>query len=322
LQRKKKDDPVANQMTANSHSATVELRPERSGRAVDWLVRGFVLVCGVFVVVSTALVIAFLAKTGVRGIREIGLGQLIGSVVWKPEANLYGGVPLIVGTLITATGAVFLGAAPAVLLASWITDFAPQSMKTPFRRLMEVTSAVPSVVYGWLALAYLVPVMERVARRLYGEEAQVGGEGLASAAFLLGVMIVPTVTILSLDALARVPPSLRDASAALGASPLQTAFRVVMPGAWRGLLVAVFYGFARAAGETMAVQMVIGGARRLAPNVFAPTTTISTQIVMDMQNAMPGTPASDSLYAMALVLLVISSGVVLVTRFVSGRRIA
>jgi phosphate transport system permease protein len=187
---------------------------------------------------------------------------------------------------------------------------------------MEITSAVPSVVYGWLALAYLVPVMERFAHQLYGEDAPVGGEGLASAALLLGVMIVPTVTILSLDALARVPQSLRDASAALGASPLQTAFRVVIPGAWRGLLVAVFFGFARATGETMAVQMVIGGARRLAPNVFAPTTTISTQIVMDMQNAMPGTASSDALYAMALVLLVISSGVVLVTRFVSGQRVA
>jgi phosphate transport system permease protein len=317
-----KDDPVANQMTADSRTAMVELRPGRSARPLDWAVRGFVLVCGVFVVVSTVLVIAFLAKTGIRGIGEIGLGQLIGRVVWKPEADEYGGVPLIVGTLVSATGAIVLGGAPAVLLASWITDFAPKSWKAQLRRLMEITSAVPSVVYGWLALAYLVPVMERFAHQLYGEDAPVGGEGLASAALLLGVMIVPTVTILSLDALARVPQSLRDASAALGASPLQTAFRVVIPGAWRGLLVAVFFGFARATGETMAVQMVIGGARRLAPNVFAPTTTISTQIVMDMQNAMPGTESSDALYAMALVLLVISSGVVLVTRFVSGKRVA
>jgi phosphate transport system permease protein len=135
-------------------------------------------------------------------------------------------------------------------------------------------------------------------------------------------MIVPTVLVLSLDSLARVHSSLRDASAALGASPLQTAFRVVLPGAWRGLLVAVFFGLARAAGETMAVQMVIGGARMLASNLFAPTTTISTQIVMDMQNAMPGTPASDALYAMSLILLALSSGVVLVTRAISGQRVA
>ena len=311
---------MANQMTADSRAELGALRAQGGGRIVDALVRLFVLVCGVFVVVSTVLVIAFLAKTGIKGIREVGLAQIIGHVVWKPEAGLFGGVPLIVGTLISAAGAVVLGAAPAVFAAAWVTDFAPKSLKTPFRRLFEITSAVPSVVYGWLALSYLVPLMDRLAHRLYGDDAQVGGEGLASAAMLLGVMIVPTVTILSLDALARVPQSLRDASAALGASPLQTAFRVVIPGAWRGLLVAVFYGFARAAGETMAVQMVIGGARQLAPNAFAPTTTISTQIVMDMQNAMPGTPESDALYAMALVLLVLSSGVVLITRGLSARR--
>jgi phosphate transport system permease protein len=286
------------------------------------MIRLFVLVCGVFVVVSTVVVIAFLARTGVKGLAEVGLGQLVLHAVWKPESNLYGGLPLILGTVFSATGAIFLGAVPAVLTALWIIEFAPKSFRIPFRRLMEVASALPSVVYGWLALAYLVPNMDGVAHALYGVDAPVSGEGLASSAVLLGVMIVPTVFILALDSLGRVNQSLRDASAALGASPLQTAFRVVLPGAWRGLLVAVFFGLARAAGETMAVQMVIGGARMLASNPFSPTTTISTQIVMDMQNAMPGTPASDALYAMSLVLLVLSSGVVLLTRAISGQRVA
>jgi phosphate transport system permease protein len=310
-------------MTVGSSAATArELRAGRTFRPLDAVVRGFVLVCGVFVVLSTVLVIAFLARTGIKGVSEIGLGQLVATAVWKPESDLYGGLPLIIGTVVSAIGAVLFGAAPAVLAAVWATDFSSKTFKTPFRRLMEVASAIPSVVYGWLALAYLVPQVEKVAHALYGEESQVSGEGLASAAVLLAVMIVPTVHILALDALARVPQSLRDASAALGASPLQTAFKVVLPGAWRGLVVAVFYGFARAAGETMAVQMVIGGARLMAPNLFRPTTTISTQIVMDMQNAMPGSVQSDALYAMALVLLVVSSGVVLVTRSISGRRVA
>jgi phosphate transport system permease protein len=90
-----------------------------------------------------------------------------------------------------------------------------------------------------------------------------------------------------------------------------------MPYAWRGLLVAVFFGFARAAGETMAVQMVIGGARVIPANLFRPTTTISSQIVMDMQNAAPGTPESNALFSMALILLVVSVGVVLATRTLS-----
>ena len=313
---------MVSNMTAHPRVAVGELKSERGGRIVEGAIRFFVFLCGVVVVLSTVLVIAFLARTGVKGISEVGLGQLVFHSIWKPEADLFGGLPLIVGTMITATGAVLIGAAPAVLTALWVIDFAPKSFRLPFRRLMEIASAVPSVVYGWLALAYLVPQAEKVAHAIHGEDAPVGGEGLASASVLLGIMIVPTVLILSLDALGRVHSSLRDASAALGASPLDTAFRVVLPGAWRGLLVAVFFGLARAAGETMAVQMVIGGARLLAGNLFQPTTTISTQIVMDMQNAMPGTAASDALYAMSLVLLVLSSGVVLVTRAISGQRVA
>ncbi len=133
-------------------------------------------------------------------------------------------------------------------------------------------------------------------------------------------MIAPTVLLLSLDALARVQSSLREASAALGASPWQTAMRVVVPHAWRGIIVAVFFGFARAAGETMAVQMVIGGARKLPENLFSPTTTISTQIVMDMQNARPDTDASNVLFSMSLILLVVAVSVVLFTRRLGRER--
>jgi phosphate transport system permease protein len=276
--------------------------------------------CGVFVVVTTIALLGFLSATGLRGIREAGLGQLLGAVTWKPEADLYGGLPLIVGTFASAIGAIVLGAVPAVLGAVWLTEFASGQVRRAYRRVMEVASAIPSVVYGWLALVYLVPQMERLAHALRGEDVPVTGEGLAASAVLLGVMIAPTVLLLSLDALARVPAALRDASAALGASMWQTAFRVSVPYGWRGVLIAVFFGFARAAGETMAVQMVIGGARRLPQDfLFSPTTTISAQIVMDMQEARPGTPQNDVLYSMALVLLVVSVAVVLVTRVLSRR---
>jgi phosphate transport system permease protein len=277
---------------------------------------------GVFVVLATLAMLAFLARAGVRGVMSVGLRQLVTGLVWKPEADAYGGLPLIVGTLVSACGAAFVGALPAVLAAVFVSELAPKRVKPLYRRVMELAAAVPSVVYGWLALTFLVPVMERVAHAVYGESAVVTGEGLAASAVLLAVMIGPTVCLLALDALSRVPPSLYDASAALGASRLQTAFRVSLPTAWRGLVVAVFFGFARAAGETMAVQMVIGGARKLPTSLFSPTTTISTQIVMDMQNARPDTTSSDVLFSMALVLLVISTGVVLFTRNLGRRRSA
>lgn len=135
-------------------------------------------------------------------------------------------------------------------------------------------------------------------------------------------MIAPTIYVLSASALLRVSPELREASLALGASPLDGALRVVLPAAWRGVVGALLIGFARAAGETMAVQMVIGGARHLPSHFFDPTVTIATQLVSDLQNTRPGSPASDALYAMALVLLTCSAGLVVLTRrfLLGGRR--
>ena len=293
--------------------STGRQRPPPPRRA-DAVVRLALVACAAFVLITTAAMLLFLGRAGLRGVLAVGLRPLLSGVLWKPEADTFGGLPLIFGTFVSAAGALLIGALPAVLAAVWATEFAPKRVRPLYRRVLEVAAAVPSVVYGWLALVYLVPQMEKVAHVFRGDEAR-GGEGLASASVLLGVMIAPTVVLLSLDSLARVPGALRDASAALGASPWQTAMRVVVPHGWRGIIVAVFFGFARAAGETMAVQMVIGGARQLPGDAFTPTTTISTQIVMDMQNARPDTPASDVLFAMSLVLLVVAVSVVLLTRF-------
>jgi phosphate transport system permease protein len=303
---------------AQAPGSTGEPKPAARPRVGEAIVRGFLLACSVFVVATTLAMLVFLSSAGVRGAGAVGIASLVGGTVWKPEAGVFGGLALIVGTFASATGAIVLGAIPALLAAVWLTEFATGSVRRGYRRVMEIASAIPSVVYGWLALVYLVPIMEGFAHALRGAEAPVTGEGLAASAILLAIMIAPTVLLLSLDALARVPQALRDASAAVGASPWQTAFRVSVPFAWRSLLVAVFFGFARAAGETMAVQMVIGGARKLPTDfLFSPTTTISAQIVMDMQEARPGTPESDVLFSMALVLLLVSVAVVLVTRALS-----
>jgi phosphate transport system permease protein len=294
----------------------VATRP-RYGEAV---VRLALVSCASFVVATTVAMLGFLAQTGIRGMAEVGLWNLLAGDRWKPEADSFGGLALIVGTFSTASGAVILGALPAVFAAVWLTEFAPDAVLRGYRRVMEVAAAVPSVVYGWLALINLLPVMQAFGHTFYGADAPLTGEGIAASAVLLATMIAPTVLLLSLDSLARVPRDLREASAALGASPWQTAFNVSVPYAWRGLLVAVFFGFARAAGETMAVQMVIGGARKLPSDLFSPTTTISAQIVMDMQEARPGTVQSNVLFSMALVLLVVSVVVVFVTRSLARRQ--
>ena len=282
-------------------------------RPTTALARLLLIFCAALVLLATAVMLAFLGRTGVRGIVDVGLLPLLTGTRWRPEGGSFGGLALICGTFATATGALMIGGIPALGAAVWLTELAPRGLRGSYRRVLEVAAAVPSVVYGWLALEYLVPRMARVAHALLGERAT-GGEGLASASVLLAIMIAPTILLLSLAALERVPTGLRDASAALGASPCQTAMRVVVPHEWRSLLGAVFFGFARAAGETMAVQMVIGGARTLPRDVFSPTTTIAAQIVMDIQNARPGTTSNDVLFSMSLVLLAVSVTVVLSTR--------
>ncbi|MCL2778402.1 MAG: phosphate ABC transporter permease subunit PstC [Polyangiaceae bacterium] len=282
-------------------------------RVLDGVIRVALVGCGAFVLIATIAILLFLGRAGVRGIQAVGISQLISGVLWKPEADLFGGLPLIVGTFVSAIGAVIVGAIPAMFAAVWANEFASKALCPLYRRTMEVAAAIPSVVYGWLALVYLVPAMESLAHVIRPNQTT-SGEGLAAASLLLGIMIAPTVLLLSLDSLSRVPSALRDASAALGGSPWQTAMRVCLPHSWRGIVIALFFGFARAAGETMAVQMVIGGARKLPGDLFSPTTTISTQIVMDMQNAMPNTTGSNVLFSMSLVLLVVSVVVVLFTR--------
>ncbi|HEX7667658.1 MAG TPA: ABC transporter permease subunit, partial [Polyangiaceae bacterium] len=219
-------------------------------RTLDHVVKTGATICAVVVVTTTIVMIGFLARTGIRGAIDAGLGQLLTGALWKPEAGLFGGAPLLLGTLATAVGATIFGAAPAVLAAVWLTEFAGPKLRVLHRRVMETAAAIPSVVYGWLALVYLVPLVGRFAHVVHGDDAPVGGEGILSSAILLGVMIAPTVLLLSLDAISRIPQGLRDASLALGASRWQTAMRVVLTGSQRGIMVAVFFGLSRAAGET------------------------------------------------------------------------
>src|SRR5258708_28563212 len=192
-------------IAGGSRPAGEGLRVTARPRVGDAVVRAVLVGCGVFVVATTVAMLGFLARTGIRGVLEVGFWGLLTGDVWKPEAGSYGGLALIVGTFASALGAIALGAAPAVLTAVWLTEFAGGWMRSAHRRVMEIASAIPSVVYGWLALVYLVPQMQRLARAIRGPDEPVTGAGLAARAALLAVMIAPPAGFLSLDAVSRGP---------------------------------------------------------------------------------------------------------------------
>ena len=183
------------------------------------------------------------------------------------------------------------------------------------RPALDLYVAIPSVVYGYIGLTLLVPFL----RETFHVQT---GFGVLSASLVLAIMILPTIISLSDDAIRAVPKPLEEASLALGATYWQTLYRVIVPAALPGILTAVVLAMARAVGETMAVQMLIGNTPLVAKSLFAPASTMTSNIVVEMGNTMFGSTWSNALFLMALVLLVLSLGMILIIRRLGERRIA
>jgi phosphate transport system permease protein len=188
-------------------------------------------------------------------------------------------------------------------------------MKSIMQPAINIYMAIPSVVYGFFGLTVIVPWV----RNFFGVS---GGFGIFTAGSILAIMILPTIVSLATDALATVPQALEEGSLALGATRWQTLWHIVLPSAWQGLVTAVILGMARAIGETMAVQMVIGNTPQLAKSLFSPTSTLPSEIVVEMGNTPFGSAWGNSLFFMALVLLGISLLLILLVRSLGKGRAA
>ena len=194
-----------------------------------------------------------------------------------------------------------------------MAKLAPKWMCEIMKPAVNLYMAIPSVVYGFIGLTVVVPAV----REYFGVPV---GFGIFTASFILAIMILPTVISISTDALLAVPKILEEGSVALGATYWQTIWHIVLPAAKPGIVTAVILGMARAIGETMAVQMVIGNTPRLADSLFAPTSTLPSEIVVEMGNTPFGSTWGNALFLMALVLLVISLIMILVVRKISAKK--
>ena len=206
-----------------------------------------------------------------------------------------------------------LGAPLGLAGAIFMAKVAPPWLREIMRPATDLYTAVPSVVYGFIGLTILVPFI-----REYFHVST--GFGLFAAGLILAVMILPTIISISEDALRAVPKSLEEASLALGATRWQTIWNVVLPAALPGVLTAIILAMARAIGETMAVQMVIGNTPQLAKSLFAPTSTLPSEIVVEMGNTPFGSAWGNSLFLMALVLLLLSLAMIIVIRRIGERK--
>lgn len=273
--------------------ASKERQQERRGR---WLTSLALLVIGALVVT----ILLFLIAKGVR-LFTTGEGKLTEfffSPTWAPGAGVFGAAPMIVTSLIVTVVAGLIGLPFALAVALAVTEILPPVAKKLLQPVIELLVGIPSVVYGLVGLTVIVPAV----RQLVGGT----GFGLVAAVGVLYLMIMPTMTSMAIEALQAVPKQQRQASAGLGATRWQTIHRVVLPAARGGILTAMIFGMARAFGEALAVQMVIGNAAVMPTSLQSSAATLTSVLTTGMGNTIMGTAANDALWALALVLLAMS----------------
>lgn len=273
--------------------ASKERQQERRGR---WLTSLALLVIGALVVT----ILLFLIAKGVR-LFTTGEGKLTEfffSPTWAPGAGVFGAAPMIVTSLIVTVVAGLIGLPFALAVALAVTEILTPVAKKLLQPVIELLVGIPSVVYGLVGLTVIVPAV----RQLVGGT----GFGLVAAIGVLYLMIMPTMTSMAIEALQAVPKQQRQASAGLGATRWQTIHRVVLPAARGGILTAMIFGMARAFGEALAVQMVIGNAAIMPTSLQSSAATLTSVLTTGMGNTIMGTAANDALWALALVLLAMS----------------
>lgn len=288
------------------------LKPEKPSIDREFLIKKILQTCSLFGVLGLLLIIAFVVGESMPALVEIGPANLFLSTRWSPDvanpsAGSYGILNFIVGTLYTTLGGLLIGAPLGIGTAIFLTQIAPQAISSVLMRSVEIMNGIPSVIMGWLGLTILVP---RIA-----DLTGTSGYGVLAASIILAIMIFPTVTSISSDALRSVPVDYKEASIAIGATRWQTIRRVLIPAAKDGVLIAVILGMGRAIGETMAVQMVVGNARQIAFSLTERTSTLTSRIITDMGES-TGVFRS-ALFVQGLVLLAIAMLLIILVRKVS-----
>jgi phosphate transport system permease protein len=266
------------------------------------------------------LLLAFIAWNGVQifTASHIPFSEVF-STDWNPSSSQnvqFGILPFISGTLGVMVVAAIISAPLSVGLALFMAEIAPGWARKTAQPAMEVFVGIPSVVYGWLGITILVPFLKD---NLAGVGFTLGFSWFAGS-LVLALMIMPTITSLSYDVFRTVPAELRSASLALGTTRWQTIRHVLIPASLTGIITAIVLGMMRAAGEALAVQMVIGNRPTMPTSLTEPMTTLTSQITLDMGNTVQGEAWNQALWTMGLVLLIISFLFVLAVRSLTGRR--
>lgn len=270
----------------------------------EFVIEKLVLLCGLASIFFVALIFLFLLREGIAVFRSVSPLKFLGGTTWYPisEPPQLGILPLILGSLFVTLGAVILSVPLGVAGAVYIAEVAPVRIREILKAGIELLAAIPSVVLGFVGMITLVPWVKKLFVLPTGLTA-------LSGSIILAFMAMPTIVSIAEDALHSVPRTYKEGAFALGATHWQTICRVILPAAAPGILAAVMLGIGRVIGETMAVMMITGNAAVIPHGFLQPVRTLTATIAAEMGEAVVGSEHYFALFAVGIVLFVISLAV-------------
>ena len=266
-------------------------------RAIELLIR----VCGISAILFVFGIFFFVLREGAPALGKVSFAEFIGSTEWRPTSPTphYGALALIIGTLSVTVTAMVIAVPFGLGAAVFISEFCGKRTREALKIVIELLAAIPSVVWGFIGLSVMSPVL------IHTFHVPVG-VNLLNSAILLALMSVPIMVSISEDALKAVPDSYREAALALGATRWQMVWRVLLPAAKNGLLAAILLGVGRAIGETMAVLMATGHSIRIPESVFDPICTLTATIAAELGEASKGSTHYQMLFLIGILLFAIT----------------
>lgn len=289
---------VTDQMakTSNADQSNSSKKKKSGRQKVEAVVHGIFFVLGMLTIASVVLITVYLIVSGLPAIREIGLVDFLFGTVWQSTASepKFGILPFIMTSVYGTLGAIIIGAPIGFLASVYLSKMAPKPVRRVMEQAVSMLAGIPSVVYGLVGMMVLVPWIGRAFD-------VPDGTGLLAAILVLSIMVLPSIIKVSIDALDSVPKEYEEASLALGATPVETYFKVSVPAAKSGITAAIVLGVGRAIGEAMAVIMVSGNAANM-PGLFQSVRFLTTAVASEMSYA--SGLQREALFSIALVLFV------------------
>ncbi|MFR7990782.1 MAG: phosphate ABC transporter permease subunit PstC [Anaerovoracaceae bacterium] len=225
-------------------------------------------------IIAVILICVFMFGNGIPAMQKIGFVEFLTGTEWKPLNDIYGILPMIIGSIYVTAGAIIIGVPIGILCATYMAKFCPPKLYKIMKPAVDLLAGIPSIVYGFFGLVVIVPIMQD----MFGGS----GKGVLTASVMLGIMILPTIISVSESSIRAVPESYYEGSLALGATHERSIFFTILPAAKSGITAAVILGVGRAIGETLAVSMIVGNQPIIPDSLISGARTMTTNIVLEM----------------------------------------